>query len=203
MHAVRGFVPFAFCFALLMMIWYEHYVYFRRYDMHRGSTLWLNTLLLFVVLFYVYPLKFITSLDKTGEFPPGGAARVMLLYGAGIAAIYTIYTLMYWDAWRSRDDLELTDVERFDTWTSIIDNASMVGVAAVAMLLALLLPDRVAGASGFAYFSVGIVRTVSGTLRGKRRRRLEERLDALEVQECGTEELKQRATSPAISGSPN
>src|SRR5262252_7829171 len=68
MQAVRGFLPFAFCFALLLLVWYEHYVYFRRYNMHRNSTIWLNTFLLFVVLFFVYPLKFITRIDKTGDF---------------------------------------------------------------------------------------------------------------------------------------
>ena len=178
MHAVQGFVPFAFCFALLMLIWYEHYQYFRRYDMHRTSTIWLNTLLLFVVLFYVYPLKFITSFDKTGEFPPGGVGRVMLLYGAGIATIYTIYTLMYWDAWRCRDELELNEVERFDTWTSIIDNMGMIGVAGLSMLLAVMLPERLVGLAGYAYFSVGIFRTISGTVRGRGRRKMEERAAA-------------------------
>ena len=29
MVAMRGFVPFAICFALLLLIWYSHYRFFR------------------------------------------------------------------------------------------------------------------------------------------------------------------------------
>src|ERR1700753_1400785 len=55
---MRGFVPFAICFALLLQVWHEQYLFFRRYNLQDSLTLMLNAILLFVVLFYVYPLKF-------------------------------------------------------------------------------------------------------------------------------------------------
>jgi len=57
---VRGFVPFAICFTMLLTLWYAHYVFFRRYALHDQFTILLNSCLLFVVLFYVYPLKFLS-----------------------------------------------------------------------------------------------------------------------------------------------
>src|SRR5262245_25085254 len=59
MHLVRGFVPFAACFALLVWIWYEHSAFFTTYHVHDRTAAALNAALLFVVLFYVYPLKYV------------------------------------------------------------------------------------------------------------------------------------------------
>ena len=64
--AMRGFSPFAVCFTLLIVIWREHYVFFRRYGLQDNTTIWLNAALLFVTLFYVYPLKFVFTLVLSG-----------------------------------------------------------------------------------------------------------------------------------------
>src|SRR5215813_5661399 len=57
-QTLRGFVVFGVCFTLLIVVWHEHYVFFRRYGLQDSATIWLNAALLFVMLFYVYPLKF-------------------------------------------------------------------------------------------------------------------------------------------------
>ena len=61
LQALRGFVPFGLCFAALVFLWYQHYIYFRRYGLNTTFILWCNTLLLFVILIYVYPLKFLAN----------------------------------------------------------------------------------------------------------------------------------------------
>jgi uncharacterized membrane protein len=58
MELMKGFFSFACCFALLVWIWHEHNMFFRRYGLQDPLTVFLNGVLLFVVLFYVYPLKF-------------------------------------------------------------------------------------------------------------------------------------------------
>ncbi len=55
---MRGFAAFAVCFGLLIVIWHEHYTFFRRYGLHDTYVMVWNTVLLFVIVFYVYPLKF-------------------------------------------------------------------------------------------------------------------------------------------------
>jgi hypothetical protein len=57
-----GFVPFLICFVLLFTIWWSHFKFFRRYGLHDLPTVLINCTLLFMVLFYVYPLKFLFSL---------------------------------------------------------------------------------------------------------------------------------------------
>ena len=56
---MRGFFAFAISFYMLFIVWNEHYRYFRRYGLDDSATRDLNAVLLFVVLFYVYPLKFL------------------------------------------------------------------------------------------------------------------------------------------------
>ena len=62
MVIVRGFFAFGVSFLLLMMIWYEQNIFFRRYGLDDLWTIVLNCMLIFVVLFYVYPLKFLFTL---------------------------------------------------------------------------------------------------------------------------------------------
>ena len=47
---MRGFLPFAINFSLLVTVWYAHYTFFRRYGLHDTGTIALNAMLLFVVL---------------------------------------------------------------------------------------------------------------------------------------------------------
>jgi uncharacterized membrane protein len=56
---MQGFFAFAICFWLLLAVWFEHYKFFRRYGTSDYYTMRLSAVLLFIVLFYVYFLKFL------------------------------------------------------------------------------------------------------------------------------------------------
>ena len=56
---MRGFLAFAITFAMLFHVWHTQYKFFRRYGLNDNFTIWMTALLLFVVPFYVYPLKFV------------------------------------------------------------------------------------------------------------------------------------------------
>src|ERR1044072_7801919 len=62
MQTMRGFGAFAISFALLFIVWYNQYKFFRRYGLQDNITVVLNGVLLFVVLFYIYPLKLVFTL---------------------------------------------------------------------------------------------------------------------------------------------
>lgn len=67
---MRGFPAFALTFAALMTLWVRHYYFFRYYGLDDLATIVLNTTLLFLVLFYVYPLKFLlVCFSPTFGFP--------------------------------------------------------------------------------------------------------------------------------------
>jgi uncharacterized membrane protein len=123
-NTMRGFPAFAICFLLLAVIWNGNYKFCRRYGLDNGTARFLTCVMLFLVLFYVYPLKFLFNLSITGLLlgagPPismTGAQLSMLLmiYGLGFAAVYGAMTLLYLHAWRLRDALQLSELEKFDT----------------------------------------------------------------------------------------
>jgi hypothetical protein len=188
--AIRGFLPFAVCFAALVMIWREHYVFFRRYGLQDNATIWLNAALLFLVLFYVYPLKFLFTLVfsevvGTSAGLPRAAGRVepmievpqipslFVIYGAGLIAIYGLLALLYLRALRLRERLELTPLEVFDTKTSISSHLLSASIGLVSIVVAWTVPLRLVGLAGFSYFLFGPVMTIHGSITGARRRRLE------------------------------
>ena len=63
---MRGFPAFALCFLLLALIWNGHYKFCRRYGLDDGTARFLTCVMLFLVLFYVYPLKFLFNFSITG-----------------------------------------------------------------------------------------------------------------------------------------
>src|SRR5258705_11790796 len=108
MEVMHGFLPFAICFFIFIDIWWEHHDFFRRYALQDRVINVVNTLLLFVVLFYVYPLKFmftlaLSALEGHGMSVPAGAPRTLYtLYGAGVMSIFWILAALYGHAWRKR-----------------------------------------------------------------------------------------------------
>jgi uncharacterized membrane protein len=121
---MRGFPAFAVCFLLLALIWNGHYKFCRRYGLDDGTARFLTCVLLFLVLFYVYPLKFLFNLSITGlllgarpPVPMSGSqlSALLVIYGLGFAAVYAASTLLYLHAYRLRETLELNELERFDT----------------------------------------------------------------------------------------
>ena len=184
--AMRGFFAFAICFWLLLTIWYNHYIFFRRYGLQDRPTVVLNSVLLFVVLFYVYPLKFLFTLfigqlfsgdmsvmvDGRPErmIEPDQAGALFAIYGAGFMALALVSAALYFYAYRQRDALELNDLERFDTVASIQNALVRAGVALISVLIALLGGSSLAG---WAYFLLLPALTIDGVVSGRRRRQLE------------------------------
>ena len=122
--AIRGFPAFAVCFALLFQVWWRHYKFFRAYDLEDGPVIAMTGTLLFVVLCYVYPLKFLWSVVFS-QIGGGHGADEMLrasqvpmlfeIYGAGVAATFGILAAMYRHAYAHRAELGLTPADVIDT----------------------------------------------------------------------------------------
>src|SRR5205807_1106183 len=132
---MRGLPAFAVSFSLLFMIWWRHYQFFRRYDLEDTYVITLTAFLLFVVLFYVHPLKFLWTLlfSQILRFGSADALRqeqapaLFEIYGAGVAAAYGILAALYWHALRRRHDLALTPVDVIDTRTDVYSNLGLAG----------------------------------------------------------------------------
>ena len=154
MYAMRGFGAFAICFTLLFIVWFNQYKFFRRYGLEDGTTLLLNAILLFVVIFYVYPLKFLFTLIVNMFMGGGGQhvlpsgvvermidnsdqlATLMIIFGAGYVAVFGVFVLLYWHAYRRRSLLALNELEVFDTRVDIQESALNVAIGTISISLA-------------------------------------------------------------------
>jgi uncharacterized membrane protein len=178
LHAVLlGFVPFALCFFFLILIWMAHYRFFRRYGVHDIATIWINSVLLFSVLFYVYPLKFIFSVASGNHTAnvfsnPYQNREMMTVYGIGFSAIYFCLAALYFNAWRQRKALGLNELEVALTAADMRDKIGDACIGLLCALIAHLLPPRHAGDAGWFFFLIGISSTINGRLSGIRIRRI-------------------------------
>lgn len=111
---LKGFPAFAACFAILLLFWNEHYKFFRRYGLEDHFTRSLNYIILLLVLFSVYPLKFLFTAWLGGATPFRDLDQLFFIYrvyGLGFATIWTLYALLQGHALRRREQLQLNEVE--------------------------------------------------------------------------------------------
>src|SRR5579863_652588 len=172
--AMHGFLAFGVCFALLANVWYQHYRFFRRYALENPWVVFLNCVLLFFVLFYVYPLKFLfTAMFDKSEFSASDARALFTIWSLGYAAVFAVFTLLYLHAWRVRAQLELTPLEAIRTQVSLFDHLAMVFIALLSTALAHTVPDRYVGIAGYIYFLVPLYFTIAHSMAGRRERQLQ------------------------------
>jgi uncharacterized membrane protein len=139
LETMRGFGSFLVTFGILFSIWYRQFIFFRRYGLEDGTTVVLNGALIVVVLFFVYPLKFIfgallNRLAGGGKFitladgktvpifRPGDFPVLFTIYGFGLAAVFVVFALLYRHAYRNREILKLSEIEAYDTRESFTNN---------------------------------------------------------------------------------
>jgi len=177
LNSMKGFFPFAICFTLLFMIWYAQNIFFRRFGVHDIYSVTLNAILIFFVLMYVYPLKFLF----TGWLIGGGitydnqrpqeVVHLFCIYSGGFMCIYIIFSLLYLHVVRIKDELALTAEELFETKTSMYQNML---IAAVGLLSVIISSFGVAYLSwaGFIYIIIGPVIGIYSNRREKMYKKL-------------------------------
>jgi uncharacterized membrane protein len=170
-----GLPSFACCFALLVWIWSEHNAFFRRYGLEDGWTIVLNSMLLFVTLFYVYPLKFMFDSMFGQFFAVPGLVRMDLpqlahassIYALGFIALFVIFTLLYLHAYRRRAGLGLTPIEELNIKIFAGHHLISVGVGVVALAIASLGPPALAPISPTAFGLMGPAHWIFGVASDK------------------------------------
>lgn len=169
---LAGFVGFAVSFAALIAIWSVHHAYFRRYRIDDGWTIALNGFLLLVILFYVYPLKFMTG-GVVSELMPGiedpfvirgvdELAHVFMLYSAGFVGVFLAFALLYRHAARRASVLELTPFGAAEARFLYRHYLLFVAAGLTSILLAWLRVGIGIGTPGWIYFALGPLCFVHG-----------------------------------------
>ncbi len=158
---LQGAIPFFATVALVFLFWYQQYIFFRHYGLNDRTTILLNLVYLAVILFYIYPLKFLFSLligSWTGIdlFPKATEKGIPIILQNDFAALIIIFSIGYFLIWfliylmyrrvlHSAKELELNKYEleysrrerRGALWNSL--------VGLFAILLALLKTEWLAG----------------------------------------------------------
>lgn len=185
----RGLPSFAICLAILLQLWYGNYRFFRRFGLEDRTTIFLNCVLLFLVMCYVYPLKYLFVMTVgffTGIVPNGyieaaqrmtlpQVSQLFVIYGLGFLAVCAVQGFMYARAHRMRHALDLNEVERTLTRAEIARQAGLGAVALASVLIASLAPGRMLGFAGYVYCLIGVVEFVVPFRFGKKVEEIEKR----------------------------
>jgi uncharacterized membrane protein len=133
-------IPVTAAFAVLIGIWNHHFTFFRRYGVADKRIISLNAILLFVVLYLAYPLRFafdslfamvtamggnMTQVNRMQlTYPDSGI--VLAYFGIGFAIIHALYALMHRHVIKKRALLALTDYEFLITKRSVFAHCGAV-----------------------------------------------------------------------------
>lgn len=194
-------LPFLVCITLIMLIWHEHFQFFLRYGLRNSRMLVLNTLFLAIVLFYVYPLKFLTKIiilfpvgyllgdqallnDLKNMINAQDMGQLMIIYGFGATCVFLVLRQMYRYALSKADELGLSELEKFDTRISIRTNFLMALVPMVSVVFSIIFINHwLAGpVAGFVYFLYTPIMFAHGRRADKKRKALIESLKQSEIQ---------------------
>ncbi|NHK28578.1 DUF1211 domain-containing protein [Parvularcula flava] len=150
-----GIIPVTAGFAILLLVWNMHFVYFRRYGLGDRTTIFLNAILLLLILFIAYPLRFIfdalfsyiliafghtARIEALGIFDTMMAGELMRYYAIGYALIFAVYALMYRHALKRADEIGLSTKERMLTALSVQVFIMQIIIASAVAILAAMPP---------------------------------------------------------------
>ncbi|WP_421873851.1 TMEM175 family protein [Marinoscillum sp.] len=194
--SLKDVLPFGLCVVLVMVIWYQHYIFFLRYGLQDLRTISYNTFLIFLILIYVYPLKFLfvilfdlysgllTGNDQIIRYTfseviaMGDTKYLMIIYGVGAMLIFGTFCLMYKHALKKRDELELDEYEVFETVTMLKVNMFLAVVPLISTLIAItgLFGNWNFLASGLTYMIYPPLMIITGARRERQRKALVKKL---------------------------
>ena len=184
---MRGFFAFAISFGMFYQVWYDHYKFFRRYGLDDNFTIHLSALLLFVVLFYIYPLKFLFSAlmdqllgfstqggSSAGEvvetIEPGQWPLLLVIFGAGFVVVQLVFALLYWRAYALRGVLDLNEYEASITRQEIQSYLILAVIGLASIAIALLGGERTISWAGLVYLLSWPLLTIHGHIMAQRRK---------------------------------
>lgn len=173
-NLMGSFLPFVLMFAMVVWIWYQHNQFFRRYDLQDAWTVFLNSALLFVVLFYVYPLKFLTlalvgPLLMTSGYPPTTEIEgpfVMTVYSTGVVVVFLCFVLLHLHARARATELGLGPNDLTVLRFSLRSHLISMGLGVVSLLIVWVTP-QFAGWAGIIYGLMGPLHGWNGYQAGK------------------------------------
>jgi uncharacterized membrane protein len=161
-------IAFAVTIVPLFIIWQQHRQFFRRYGLDDKKIFIWNTMLLFIVLIFIFPLKFLSlflvrfysSLMFGTETVFGTMINgeqvpmLMVYYGIGALGLVLVFSRFYKHALNKKDELELSTYELRHTeyYNRLFTHLCFVPIISIAFVLVIM------------FFNVTIASIVSGVI---------------------------------------
>jgi hypothetical protein len=169
-------IPIAAGFAMLVSIWNDHFLFFRRYALADGRIIVLNTALLLLILYIAYPLRFVFDslfgfilmqagqTDRIIEMEVGyrESGIILAFFSAGFGAIYLTIALMYARALSLAAELGLSPKEKVLTRRTLYVHFARIAASIIVVVLASFTPLN--GFAGFALTLIWPFAAVAGAL---------------------------------------
>lgn len=181
--SMYSFIGFIFCTMLLLGLWNNHSNFFLHYGLKDTTTKLLNALYIFMLLFYIYPLKYLFSYIGTGIYATikrnmgdnSEALQVALTdlaaanlntiqwkdliirFGLGLLLIYLILMLMHVNAIKKAKQLNLSLKEEYITKTFIREYFMLILICVLSILVVVVFGGGQAPLAGFVYLLTPIV----------------------------------------------
>jgi uncharacterized membrane protein len=177
LDVLRGFPAFIICFAILMTFWTAHFRYHRRYGMEDWISRVLTMAILVLVLFFVYPLKYLFTMLTVQIFgfhmhdapvldSPMQGHMLYTIYGLGFAGVWGLYALLYWHALHRKQQLQLNEAEILLTRADLTANFIYVGVCLLSVVLAWTVESG--AIPGLVYWLLAPLQAFAGRHFGKK-----------------------------------
>jgi uncharacterized membrane protein len=134
---------FLISIGFLVLIWNEHLRFSEIYTLKDSRLVFLNTLFIALIIFYVYPLRFLTlfltsfffNIEIGMSIKAHEVPDLMIYYGFIAFGLYFTVFLFYLRAYRLRKELGLNDFELFYTRQQKVRLMIMFGVPLVSILM--------------------------------------------------------------------
>jgi len=191
--SMYGFVGFIACTMMLFGMWNSHNEFFLRYGLTDKFTKILNFLFIFLLLYYIYPLKYLFSfigtliylrikmfLGDTSEaltlkmnelslsnMNPEQWADLMIRFGIGIFCIYFIFYAFYRNALKKKEELQLNELEVYETKTFMHCYLFVMGTSMLSISIVLLFGGYQSHTAGIVYSAIAIFTPIYKKQRSK------------------------------------
>jgi uncharacterized membrane protein len=168
-------IAFAVTIIPLFIVWQQHRLFFRRYGLDDNKILILNTSLLFIVLIFIFPLKFLSlflvrfyssivfgtqtvfGTMINGEQVP----MLMVYYGMGALGLVFVFSRFYKHALNKKDELELNTYELRHTeyYKRLFTHLCFIPIISIVFVLAIMFFNITFASigSGMLYALTGVV----------------------------------------------
>lgn len=192
--SMYDFVGFLFCSLLLLGIWNNHKSFFLHYGMRDSFTQVMNFLFLFVLLFYIYPLKYLFSYVGTGllifalkKVDYASEALniaihkismanmnieqwedLMIRFSLGLVLIYGIFFLLHLNALQKKEELMLNELEVYQTKSFMIYFLILIAISLASMVVVLIWGGRYAPHAGVFYLLIPVLLPIAKSVRSKK-----------------------------------